>query len=331
MKKFLIIQTASIGDVILATALPEKLHEKYPCAQIDVLIKKGNHSLFYNHPFITNVFIRNKALGKRKSFLHLLQEIYAEKYDFIINVQRFSFTALLTVFGGAKQTIGFKGNLFSLFYTRRVKHNISASGKLHETERNHQLISHLTGEKAGKVRLYPSQKDFAKVSGYKTTAYICIAPASLWFTKQFPKEKWVELLKQLPSQYAVYLLGGKDDRELCEFIISNSGRANCLNLTGELKLLETAALMKHSRMNYVNDSAPMHLASAVDAPVAAIFCSTVPGFGFGPLSEKSFIIETKKALTCRPCGLHGHKSCPENHFKCAQTINIEQLLKVLNI
>lgn len=329
MKKFLIIQTASIGDVILATALPEKLHARYPHAAIDIMVKKGNESLFAAHPYIRYVIVRDKSMGKRKSFFSLLQRIYVEKYDHIINVQRFAFTALLTIFGGAKSTSGFKGNIFSIFYKRRVKHVIKPEGTIHEIKRNQQLISHITDETPGMVRLYPSKKDYAAVSIYKTKPFIGIAPASLWHTKEFPKEKWIELMKRLPDQYAVYLLGGKDDIILCEEIINSSGRKQCLNLAGKLKLTETAALMQHAVMNYVNDSAPMHLASSVNAPVAAIFCSTVPGFGFGPLSKNAHIIETKKELPCRPCGLHGHKECPENHFNCAQTIDIEELLKVL--
>jgi len=84
-------------------------------------------------------------------------------------------------------------------------------------------------------------------------------------------------------------------------------------------------------MNFVNDSAPMHLASAVNAPVTAIFCSTVPSFGFGPLSEKSIVIETKEKLDCRPCGLHGFKACPKGHFKCAYSISNEELISSLPI
>jgi len=65
----------------------------------------------------------------------------------------------------------------------------------------------------------------------------------------------------------------------------------------------------------------MHLASAMDAPCTAVFCSTVPDFGFGPLSTKSRVVETTAKLDCRPCGIHGHKACPEGHFKCAVTID----------
>ena len=57
MKKFLVIQTASIGDVILATAVAEKLHVYFPDSQIDMMIKKGYESLFANHPYINKVYV----------------------------------------------------------------------------------------------------------------------------------------------------------------------------------------------------------------------------------------------------------------------------------
>jgi heptosyltransferase-2 len=69
----------------------------------------------------------------------------------------------------------------------------------------------------------------------------------------------------------------------------------------------------------------MHFASAVNAPVVAIFCSTIPAFGFGPLSDESFIVETQQKLTCKPCGIHGRKACPMNHFNCGNTIQMQQL------
>jgi heptosyltransferase-2 len=98
-----------------------------------------------------------------------------------------------------------------------------------------------------------------------------------------------------------------------------------------MSFLQTAALMKDAKMNYVNDSAPLHLASSVNAPVTAIFCSTVPEFGFGPLSDNSYIVETEEDLDCRPCGLHGFAKCPKTHFKCATNIKPQQLLRTLNL
>jgi heptosyltransferase-2 len=88
-------------------------------------------------------------------------------------------------------------------------------------------------------------------------------------------------------------------------------------MAGRLTFLESAALMRRATMNYVNDSAPLHIASAVDAPVTAVFCSTLPAFGFGPLSPSARVVQVE-GLSCRPCGVHGRRSCPEGHFACAQ-------------
>jgi len=61
----------------------------------------------------------------------------------------------------------------------------------------------------------------------------------------------------------------------------------------------------------------------MNAPVTAFFCSTTPNFGFGPLSEDSKVKELTSVLACRPCGLHGHKTCPEGHFRCGNEIELD--------
>ena len=106
---------------------------------------------------------------------------------------------------------------------------------------------------------------------------------------------------------------------LCEKIKISSQHQNIINLAGKLSLLQSCALIKDAQMTYVNDSAPLHLASSVNAPVTAFFLSTIPAFGFGPLSDNSTIKEVLN-LKCRPCGLHGHKTCPQKHFKCSDLL-----------
>ncbi|RZK16977.1 MAG: glycosyltransferase family 9 protein, partial [Hymenobacter sp.] len=178
--------------------------------------------------------------------------------------------------------------------------------------------------------LYPTPADEAAAAPYAAGGeYVCLAPTSVWFTKQYPEEKWLELLAALPPNLPVYLLGGPPDTAACERLAQAAARPGLVNLSGKLSLLASAALLRGAVLNYVNDSAPLHLCSAVDAPVCAIFCSTVPAFGFGPLSTFSRIVEHPGPLACRPCGLHGHARCPLGHFRCAREIATRQLLVVL--
>ena len=331
MHKILVIQTAFIGDVVLATGMVEKLHHTFPNAAIDFLLRKGNEDLFAYHPFINKVIIWDKKESKYKHLWQLLKQIRKVKYDAVVNLQRFAATGFLTAFSGAKLTIGFNKNPLSFLFDVSVKHIVSTNeNQLHEVERNQQLIGSITNGKAFNPKLYPSTMDYDFVKKYQQEIYLCIAPASVWFTKQYPKEKWVELLNSLPTNYKVYLLGAPSDSALCDDIIASSTNFNCTNLSGKLSFLQSAALQQFAIMNYVNDSAPMHFASAVNANVTAIFCSTLPSFGFGPLSDESYIVESLEKLDCKPCGLHGHATCPQNHFNCAKTVKVEQLLKSLN-
>jgi heptosyltransferase-2 len=326
LQKFLIIQTAFIGDVVLATGLIEKIHQHYPDAHIDFLLRKGNEGLLQNHPLLHELLVWDK---KKNKFAHLLQmigRIRSKKYDVLINVQRFAATGLITAFSGAKLKIGFDKNPFSFLFSKSIPHQIRQEGHaLHEIERNHLLIRDLTDQDSARPKLYPTAKDFVSVQEYKETHYICISPASVWFTKQYPPEKWMALLSALPSNYRVYLLGAPGDKALAEQIRLGTSHANVINLCGKLSFLQSAALMRDAVMNFVNDSAPMHFASAMNAPVAAIYCSTLPSFGFGPLSDKRYIVETREQLACKPCGLHGKKACPLGHFRCAYGIETSQL------
>lgn len=334
MNKILIIQTAFLGDVVLATSLIEKWHSYYPDCQIDMMIRKGNESLLHKHPLLNKVWVWDKQNNKYANLWGLLKEVRSTQYDLVVNVQRFGATGAFTALCGAKITVGFQNNPFAWAFTHRFPHKIGDG--THEVARNQQLISLWTDAKAAKPVLYPTAEQFQKVQALKTQPYICIAPTSVWFTKQFPKKKWIEFLTHIAPNWTIYLLGSPTDKAYCQEIIATvtqqrSHNAPLINLCGQLNLLESAALMKDAAMNYVNDSAPLHLASAVDAPVCAIFCSTVPTFGFTPLSTHSIVVSTEKPLACRPCGLHGYKACPKGHFDCGNTIDTKKLLEVLKI
>jgi lipopolysaccharide heptosyltransferase II len=322
-QKILIIQTAFIGDVVLATPLIEKLHRFYPNAQIDFVLRKDNENLLQGNPHISQLHIWDKKEGKIKNLMGIINKVRKERYDFVVNVQRFGATGLLTWLSKGRIKVGFKKNPFSFGFDRKLAHEIG-NGK-HEVERNLALIKEWTDDSFERPKLHLSSKIEERVNHYKDQSYITIAPTSVWFTKQFPAHKWVDFLKQSDFGGKVYLLGAPSDFDACELIRNQVENANIENLCGLLSLLESTALMKGAEMNYMNDSAPMHFASAVNASTTAIFCSTIPAFGFGPLSDNSRVVQVTDELSCRPCGLHGHKKCPEGHFKCAELIDVNQL------
>ncbi|TDB68286.1 glycosyltransferase family 9 protein [Arundinibacter roseus] len=326
--RILVIQTAFLGDAILATALLENLHQAFPDAQLDFLVRKGHEGLFTKHPFLNQVLVWDKKKDRYRGLWKLLLFIRKQRYEHVITVQRFASTGFLTAFSGAKNRIGFDKNPLSFAFTATATHDLESG--LHETSRNHSLIEFLVQTPVLRPRLYPTPADFEKIKGFQQQPYICVAPASVWFTKQYPADKWAAWLRSVPDSVAIYILGSPDDKTLGEDILKKAHRTGrSENLCGRLSFLESAALMKTAQMNFVNDSAPMHMASALNAPVCAVYCSTIPDFGFGPLSENSRVLEITDSLPCRPCGLHGHRACPEGHFRCAVEIKESQFLDVL--
>ena len=339
----LLIQTAFIGDVILATALVEYLARTEPATPLDVLVRRGNEGLLVGNPHIRQVLIWDKKTRKYPNLLQLLGQVRRNHYGRVVTLQRFASTGFLTAFSGAPERVGFTENPFSRLFTRRVLHVIGDG--THEVARNLGLIakseklkvksidtsndftSSLLTFNFSKPHLYPTETDEAAAAPYAAVGeYLCLAPTSVWFTKQYPESKWLELLGVLPPGLPVYLLGGPPDVAACAQLAEVAARPGLVNLAGKLSLLASAALMRGAVLSYVNDSAPLHLASAVDAPVCAVFCSTVPAFGFGPLSSFARVVQHAPGLACRPCGLHGHARCPLGHFRCALEIDTAQLL-----
>lgn len=320
-EKILIIQTAFIGDVILATPIIESIAANYPNSTIDFLLRKGNETLLNNNPHINEVFVWDKKKSKYSNLFKILSIVRKHQYDKIINIQRFGASGLLTWLSGAKVKIGFKKNPFSFSYDVKLNHEFKDD--LHEVDRNLSLLNSFCDKFILRPKLYPSNNDFLTIEKYASKKYVCIAPSSVWYTKQLPQNKWLELIDLLKKKnVTIYLLGGPGDKEFNQQIIDQTNIDKIYNLAGDLSFLQSAALMKKAEMNYTNDSAPMHMASSMNANVTAIYCSTVPSFGFGPLSDNSFLLQNLKHLPCRPCGLHGKKECPLKHFKCAQDIKM---------
>ncbi len=326
MQKCLVIQTAFLGDVILATPIPEAIKKEHPEARVDFLVRKGNEGLLANNPHLTEILTWRKKGRKYRDWWRLLRMMRYENYDTVINIQRFGATGLLTALSGAQTRIGFTQTPFSGFFTARKPHNLEKKPNTpHEVSRNLSLVPGYTDKVLNRPKLYPGFSDYETIKTYQENPYLCIAPASVWFTKQFPIDQWLAFLNdEKVKPYPIYLLGGPEDYKFCEDIKQSAKHEHTTNLAGNLTILQTAALIKNARMTYTNDSAPLHMASAMNAPVTAVFCSTTPAFGFGPLSDESYVAQVSD-LYCRPCSTHGRKACPEGHFRCAYDIDLKKL------
>ena len=328
-KNILIIQTAFIGDTILASHFARAVKDQYPDSKIHFFLRKGNESVIQGLPTIEKTWIWDKQGGKTRNLMKLIGELRKIDFDMVFNLHRHFNSGLVSAMMKSPFKAGFRQNPLSLFYTHKVDHKIPDPRGWHEVQRNLELLPDFKigdNSKNYKPELPLGQKNFDKVSQYITDNYFVIAPASVWFTKAWSEHKYRELTSELVKLGKVYFIGAPSDKELCDRIRKDLPETE--NLCGALSLLDSAALMKKARRVFVNDSAPLHLASCVNAKTTAIFCSTIPGFGYSPLADDSVVVDAGE-MECRPCGLHGHKECPLGHFKCSEEIDVKKVIATI--
>jgi heptosyltransferase-2 len=331
--RILIIQTAFIGDVILCTPLIKVLRETFPDAFISFLLIPETENVSENNPHLNEVLVYDKrekrGLG---SFLQIVTKVKQGKFDLAVIPHRSLRSSLLAYLSGIPERIGFDRAIGSSLFTRKVTYRAN----LHEVDRNLSLLSCFTPHPTDtSPELFPSTEDFSYARKLLSDSGIAegekivgVAPGSVWATKRWLPERFAEvsdlLLKEAGAK--VVFLGSEEDRTLCERI-ADSMTEKPSTLAGKTSVLQSAAIVSLCKVILSNDSAPVHIASAMGTPVVAIFGSTIPEFGFAPYGVDQVIIQ--KQLDCRPCGIHGRRQCPEKHFRCMQDISIEEVLEAV--
>jgi heptosyltransferase-2 len=330
-KRILIIQTAFIGDVILSTPLIRALRESFPQSFISFLLIPKTYNLLENNPYLDERLVYEKRKGFI-SFLKIISQIKERSFDLAVIPHRSLRSALLAYWGGIPERIGFNKSAGSALLTQRVIYRTD----VHEVDRNLSLLSGISDNSSdASPELFPSSSDFAYVrkllldsSVSDKDKIVGIAPGSVWATKRWLPERFAEVAQFLTERanVKVILLGSEDDRNLCGRI-ADLMRDKPLILAGRTTLLQSAAVISLCKVILSNDSAPVHMASAMKRPVVAIFGSTIPKFGFAPYRVDHVILQ--KQMDCRPCGIHGKRKCPQKHFGCMKEISTEEVFEAV--
>lgn len=319
----LVIQTAFLGDVILTTPLLARVAEQF--GPVDVVTTPAAAVLLENHPAVASV-IRYDKRGEDRGWRGLSRigsRLRRRRYSRIYLPHRSMRSALLALWSGADERIGFDDSPAAMTYTTRIPR--AQHG--HEVERLLALAGRRDGASPSvTLTLAPSDEAAAEAwltANQVSSPFVALAPGSVWATKRWPY--YGELIARLDSP--VVLVGGPDDTMLAEGIAAASaGRA--VSAAGALGLRQSAALIRRATVLVTNDSAPLHLATAVGTPIVAIFGPTVPEFGFAPRRPGDLTIG-QESLACRPCSKHGPPTCPLGHHRCMRDIPVDRVLQAV--
>ncbi len=312
----LVIQTAFLGDVVLTIPLLQALAAEH--GPVDVVTTPGAASLIETHPSVRRVVRWDKNGKDGPGAWGLGRQLRAEGYARVYLPHRSVRSALLAWRTGAPERVGFADApaLARLLYTTAYPRPVHQ----HESVRLLALLGDTVA--GGDWRMVTTPEDDAKATSWLrergvADGFVALAPGSIWGTKRWPY--YPELARLLDRQ--VVVIGGPEDAHLGEAIVQVAPKAK--SAVGALSLRQSAALIRRAALLVTNDSAPLHLATAVGTPILAIFGPTVPAFGYGPIRPGDQVAEL--TTDCRPCSLHGPQVCPLGHHKCMRDQSPERV------
>lgn len=330
----LVVQTSFLGDMVLTTPLLRLLAERGP---VDVVATPANAELLANHPAVRHVYRYDKrgahsGVGGFRAVARLAHAHGATDVAYL--AQGSLRSAALTLAAGYEHRIGFDTSAGRIFYTERRTHRVEQ----HHAERLWRLAAGdgaaSPAARALRPSLHPGADDdeaaqrLLDAFGHAGEPLIALAPGSVWATKRWPY--YAALARRLSALGRVVVLGSDADKDFAAAIATETF-GNAIDATGKLALLASAALIGRSRVLVSNDSAPLHLASAMNTPTVALFGPTVPAMGFGPLAESRRVAQVEM-LECRPCHAHGPQECPLGHWRCMRDLTVAEVeLAVLEV
>ena len=312
----LVIQTAFLGDVVLTTPLLAALAAVH--GPVDVVTTPAAAPLIESHPAVATVFRYDKRGTERglRGVWRLSRRLRRRGYLRAYLPHRSWRSAALARLAGIGERVGFADSPAASAYTRRVIRPTDG----HEVERLLALAGGVGGTPPVHIAL--TADDIAEADRWLRArgvepGFVAIAPGSIWATKRWPG--YAERVSSLDRPAVI--IGGRDDGRLAgEVMALVPDRAH--SAAGELGLRASAALLSRAAVLVTNDSAPLHLATAVGTPIVALFGPTVPGFGFGPRGPRDLVVE-HLSLGCRPCSAHGPQVCPLGHHRCMRELSVE--------
>lgn len=327
MAKALVVQTAFIGDVVLSMPLASALRREGFETTFVVAPRAAEVPAF--HPDVSEVVIYDKRGRDRGPWglLRIAESLRRRKFEVALVPHRSIRSATLALLGGVPERIGFSSH-FGFLYTASV-----SCGDGHKVIRNLSLLRPIGvfPPPPEPPWLFPGRKheevaiSFLREHGLWGRPLVAMAPGSVWPTKRWVPEGFKRVAEALVKMgVGVVLIGGAEDRELCRWIARGLSPEPAV-AAGRTSVMESAALLRLCSVLVSNDSAPVHMASAVGMSVVAIFGPTVPAFGFGPYGPGHSVVELD--LPCRPCSAHGGRRCPEGHFMCMRGITPQMVLK----
>ena len=311
--RVLIIKPGAVGDLLQMTPLIRSLKRTYGDAEITLLVGHASSiALFRHHPSVTSILVFDRT-GAHRSLaaqLSFLRELRRRNFDLVLNFQRSNLRTWFFVLATFPRRV--------LVYHKARNRVVHAVINYLETlaplgiDTNDRHLEFHPGDDADRFA-----RDLFAQHGLEDGPVIALNPGATHAVNRWPAERFAELADRihdaLPAR--VLVVGGPDDAALADEIVDRS-RTRPISLAGSTTLLQLGAVLKRCSLLVSGDTGPLHMATAVNTPVIALFGAADPA-RTGPIGPGHRVIQAT-TVRCVPC----------RSRQCANVIYLECMLQI---
>jgi lipopolysaccharide heptosyltransferase II len=328
--RILILKFSSLGDIILSTAGLAAIRRKFPRPDhaISFLVGAEYKDVLQRNPHIDELLVcdfknRNRGMG---GFLKLAKSLRKKNFDTVIDLQNNRKSHALAALSLSLHRYGYDNKKWSLLLNHTIKDRKDAVGPV---PHQFKLLGLLGIESlAPRLELYPTDRDQKFVDAFLKEQWlpdhqaivgINIGASLRWKTKVWPLRSIARLCEELNRRrILVAVTGTAGDCGRVKELVTLAPKIKLINACGRFTVNQLACLIKRCGVYISADSAPLHIAAAMQVPFVALFGPTDPGRHLPP-SEKSIVLHTK--LDCSPCY---RSKCAK--ARCMEAITVEEVL-----
>ncbi len=330
----LVIKISALGDVILSVPSLRAIRQKYPRANIKVLVGVQSREALDRCPYINDRIVCDFK-GKDRGVFGLWKlgkELRKSCFDIVIDLQNSKKSHILAALSLAPLRYGYDNKKLSFLLNRAIRDDAPHLDPIEHQFRTLRMAGIKPADKC--LELWPSeaeerQADKILSDGWVKSSMglvgINVRASARWVTKNWPISNMAELCDRLAKEFNVrtVLTGSEEDIDFVQAVV-RSCKSRPIIAAGKTGILDLAALIKRFKVYLTPDSAPMHIAAAMGTPCIALFGPTDPERHVVP-SQKCIVMTRKDELKCSPCY---NPSCVKN-FICMKKITVDEVISAM--
>lgn len=334
MQRTLVISPNWIGDAVMAQPLLQRLKQNHPQRPIDVLAPAWVAPVWRAMREVDTVLEApfkhgQLQLGERRAFARLLkQRGYADAYV-LPNTLKF---ALIPWLANIPLRVGYRGEM--RYGLLNVMHRDDRSAprpmvSFYAALAERPAVSVPAPSALPRPTLFVAEdqivQTMSRLGLQMDRPLLVFAPgAEFGSAKRWPAAHFAQLAKTILHAHPdaqIVLLGSGKDKPVCEEIVAIKPEVR--DLAGITNLSEAIALIARADAMVSNDSGLLHIASALNRPVVAIYGPTDPDHA-PPFSDVAQSLSLR--LDCAPCR---QRDCPLGHHDCMQNLTVDMVWQPL--